>query len=74
MYGVQRISYGISTNRRLNTLLLTNNALTDVHAVSLAEALQKNRHLLRLELAGNYITRKWTSDPTMYGVISTRHW
>lgn len=72
MYGVHRIAFGISENRRLSTLLLANNALTDVHAVSLAEALQKNKHLMRLELGGNYITRKWTSDAMMYAIHTVR--
>ena len=35
VYGVHRISYGISTNRRLSSLVLANNAMTDVQAASI---------------------------------------
>jgi hypothetical protein len=56
-----------SSKHRLSNLVLANNALLDLHAASLAEALRTNRHLLRLDPAGPFITKKGiTSDPLKY--------
>jgi hypothetical protein len=50
---------------RLSSLVLA--PLVDSHAASLAEALRTNRHLLRLDPAGPFITKKGiTSDPLKY--------
>jgi hypothetical protein len=38
----------------LSSFVLANNALVDLHAASLAEALRTNRHLLRLDPAGPF--------------------
>jgi len=47
--------------------VLANNSSVDLHAASLAEALQTNRDLLRLDPAGPFITKKGiTSDPRKY--------
>jgi hypothetical protein len=63
----QIINNGISSKHRLSSLVLANNALVDLHAASLAEALRTIRHLLRLDPAGPFITKKGiTSDPIKY--------
>ena len=53
----QIISNGISLKHRLSNLVLANNALVDLRAASLAEALRTIRHLLRLDPAGPFITK-----------------
>jgi hypothetical protein len=57
-----------SSKHRLSNLVLTNNALVDLHAASLETCMRTNRHLLRLDPAGPFITKKGItkSDPRKY--------
>ena len=54
----QITSNGTSLKHRLSNLVLANNALVDLHVASLAEALRTIRHLLRLDPAGPFITKR----------------
>jgi len=73
VFGLHAICFGLRSNRHLTSLGLRNSRLVDINALSLSEALQVNRTVLKLDLAGNLITRKWTCADALLLTYSDEH-